>query len=437
MKTIKFITLGCKVNQYDTQVIREQFLGRGFKEIDAHQSADIYVVNTCTVTHKADRDSLYYINRSHRENPAAKIIVTGCLAELDSQIISKKPNVSLIAKNKDKYNLANSLNGLNELNGHHTEHNGISYFKGHTRAFLKIEDGCDNFCAYCKVPLVRGAPQSKPLDEVIQEAKQLIKNGFKELVLSGICLGKYGKDLDPKINLLKVINALEDIPGLSRLRLSSIEALDVSDGLIEKMAHSKKLCRHLHIPVQSGDDRILERMNRAYRRKDYLNLIQKIKRRIPRIAITTDCLVGFPGEEESNFGNTLDLIEKISPLKVHIFPYSRRKGTQAYNFKDNLSQDKLALRLARLGKTADKCALAYRRQFIGKNMDVLIEGYSKAMSGYWEGHTDNYIKVIVKSDAGLTNQIIPLKLKEIEQDAVVASFESAFLDKPPLLCYTF
>ena len=420
MRTVKFYTLGCKVNQYETQSIRERFLSRGFQEMNNGQKADFYLVNTCTVTSKADRDSRHFILKARRENPKAKIMVTGCLIERDAHSVVKLKGVFLVRKKFFP--------------------DGISGFCGHTRAFLKIQDGCSNSCSYCKVPLVRGESRSRRLKEIAQEAKLLVKNGFtpletkskqekdrmsltgfKEIVLTGICLGAYGRDLKPKINLVKVIEELEKIDGLLRLRLSSIEAGDVSDALINKMSGSQKFCRHLHIPIQSGDDEILRKMDRHYSRQDYLNLINRIKAQIPPIAITTDVLVGFPAETEANFQNTLDLVKEVQPLKVHIFPYSRREGTSAaQNCRDEVNPLIIKERISRLKNIAESCALQYKKHFLGQKMDVLIEGRSKENPLFWEGYTDNYLKVIVASGGNLKNQLIPLALKEIRGDFILA-----------------
>lgn len=423
MQTIKFYTLGCKVNQYDTQSIREQFIRAGFKELDNYQSADVYVVNTCTVTHKADAGSLNYIRRAKRENPQAKIVVTGCYTELDEDRIREIGGVSLIVKNKDKEKLPGLLLPQDEITSqrdNETTNQGISSFKGHTRAFLKIQDGCDNFCSYCKVPLVRGKSRSRPLNEIVREADQLVRNGFKEIVLCGICLGAYGKDLNPKISILDVIDELEKIEGLLRIRLSSIEAGDVSESLISKIAGSSKLCPHLHIPIQSGDNEILKKMNRKYCRDDYLRLIKKIKNRIPEIAITTDVLVGFPGETEENFQNTLNLIREILPLKTHIFPYSLREGTPAANFKPILNVKIIKGRIKYLNNIAERCSLEYKNQFLNKALDALIEGQVKDNPNFWEGYTDNYIRVLIKSGPGLKNQLIKIRLKKLVKDCVLA-----------------
>ena len=422
MQKVKFYTLGCKVNQYETQVIREQFLNSGFQEIDNHLPADVYLINTCTVTQKADADSLHYIRRAKKENPQAKIIVTGCLAALDKDKIKKADTMSLIVKNKDKEKILTHYYRTIEQKNKRTNP-GISYFKGHTRAFLKIQDGCSNFCAYCKVPLVRGESRSKPLKVIVQEAENLVRNGFREIVLCGICLGAFGKDLKPPRSLIDAIAALEKIEGLLRIRLSSIEAAEVTEELIQKIATSSKLCAHLHIPIQSGDDEILKKMQRRYTRDAYLGLIKRIKNQIPQIAITTDVLVGFLGETETNFEQTLDLVKKIMPLKVHIFPYSRREGTlAAQNFSAELNPAIIKERILRLRTIAAACTQHYKKQFLNKTRDVLIEGRAKNNPGFWEGYTDNYLKVLVKSKQDLKNHLVEVKLNQIVKDALGADY---------------
>ncbi|MDI6606165.1 MAG: tRNA (N(6)-L-threonylcarbamoyladenosine(37)-C(2))-methylthiotransferase MtaB [Candidatus Omnitrophota bacterium] len=412
MHTVKFHTLGCKVNQYETQQMRERVLGRGFREINSGKKADIYIINTCTVTHKADAQSLALLRRAKRENPRAKIIVTGCLTELDQDKIRKINKDCLIVKNRDKGNMPGFLN--------RRAITGISHFAAHTRAFLKIQDGCNNFCSYCKVPLVRGGSRSKPLNDIIKEAGKLAENGFKEIVLTGICLGSYGRDLSPQQNMIKVIEALEKINGLLRIRLSSIEPRDITGQLIEKIALSDKLCRHLHIPLQSGDDIILKKMNRKYTKEGYLTLIRRIKERIPGIAISTDLLVGFPGEDDVCFQHTKELIKKIMPLKVHIFSYSARKGTAAANFNRQLASAVIKRRALELRAVAADCSLSYRRQFLNRVMAVLVEGRAKEGQGLWEGYTDNYIKVLFRSGSDLRNQLVTLSLRKVTKEYIIA-----------------
>jgi len=401
MKRVKLFTLGCKVNQYDTQAIRERFVKQGFKEINNGRVADFCLINTCTVTAAADAKSRGAIRASIRNNPQAKIIVTGCLIE---------NNVDSVA----------DIRGIDFIIPKSFFREGLKSFSGHTRAFLKIQDGCDNFCSYCKVPLARGSSRSRKISEIVKEAKALVKNGFKEIVLCGICLGSYGKDLRPRLSLVDAIERLEKIKGLFRIRLSSIEAGDVTDALIRRMAKSKKLCPHLHIPIQSGDNQILKRMKRSYTHDDYLKLIRKIKRRVPKIAITTDCLVGFPREAEENFQNTLKLVQEIGPLRVHIFPYSSREGTQAADFTQMPGPQIIKKRVKCLQEVAARCSIKYMGKFLNKKMTVLIEHRSREKSAFWEGHTDNYMKVLLESPQNLKNRFICVRLKSIFKDCIFA-----------------
>ncbi len=403
MKYIKFFTLGCKANQYDTQSIRERFLGKGYEEADGKTKADYFLVNTCTVTAGADQKSRNIIRRCIKANPKATIIVTGCLAERNWKDLADIKGVSLIVKKA-------------------FFPEGVSGFSQHTRAFLKIQDGCDNFCTYCKVALVRGKKHSKGISEIIKEARAIVAGGFKEIVLTGICLGAYGEDLSSGGNLIDVIKALEGINGLLRIRLSSIEAGDVSCGLIKHMSASKKLCRHLHIPIQSGDDSILKRMNRKYTSQKYHNLISRIKRDIPGVSITTDCLVGFPGETDENFNNTVNLVNKIFPLKTHIFPYSMRPGTKAAKFGRLVDSKTVNQRCAKLERISAECRDRFMRGFSGKKALVLIEGICKDNPGYLEGLTDNYLKVRLKFKPGLKNALIRVKLRNILGDSFVGEY---------------
>ena len=381
-------------------------MSRGFREEQGLKNPDYFLVNTCTVTSGADQKSRNIIRRCAKANPKAKVIVTGCLAEKDWGQLANIRGIGLVIK-KSFFP------------------DGISRFSGHTRAFLKIQDGCANFCTYCKVALVRGSQKSKKLKQVFKEAKALVACGYREIVLTGICLGAYGRDLSPAQGLVDVIDILEGIEGLERIRISSIEAGDVSSRLISRMGKSKKLCRHLHIPIQSGDDNILIRMNRKYTGKKYQELVAGIKRDIPGVSITTDCLVGFPGETEENFENTLNLARKIIPLNIHIFPYSSRPGTKAAEFKDKVDPKLIRQRRVRLEKVAAECRGKFMKSFMGKTALVLIEGASNDDAGLLEGLTDNYLKVKLPFKPGLANMMVRAKLKNISG----GSFTGEYVDK--------
>jgi len=415
IKTFKLYTVGCKVNQYDSQLIRESLLKTGLVEKAATSLADLYVINTCTVTQRADRDSLSFIRRVKEKDAQAKICVTGCLAQLDADKIRRIGQNILIVKNKDKNSILDII--LEQWPAPEIEigsvARAISHFKNHTRAFVKIQDGCNNSCSYCKVPLVRGASRSRRPDDVLHEIQGLVNNSFKEIVLCGVCLGLYGKDLKPRMDITGLIDLLEQIKGLCRIRLSSIEASDVTEALIRKISASEKLSPHLHIPIQSGDNRILRKMSRRYSRRQYLELVKKLRKNNPFISITTDCLIGFPGESERNFKNTMSLVEKIQPLGVHIFPYSRRVGTpSANNLNEEIDMGVIKQRIARLRQAAERSSYFFRKKFLGKRMRVLVEG--SVRDAAW-GHSDNYIKVIFRECSGekLKNELVGVKIKQI------------------------
>jgi threonylcarbamoyladenosine tRNA methylthiotransferase MtaB len=382
----KIYSFGCKANQYDGQNIREKLIAEGMSEAGERQKADICIVNSCAVTAKAEKESLYQLRRFRRENPGAKVMLTGCVA-----VVRGKAGGAdrLLSKPRKE---------------------SISFFKGHTRAFLKIQDGCDNCCAFCTVPLARGRPHSKPLKAVAAEARALAKHGHKEIVLTGICLGKYGKGLAGSPDLVDAVEAIERIPGVSRIRLSSIEAVDVDARLIAKLAEGGKLCPHLHVPLQSGDDGVLKSMNRPYTAARFAKLIRTVKTAVPDFSLTTDVMAGFPGETEAAFRNTLKLVKAVQPLKVHIFPFSPRPGTRAASMAQDASADEVRARVKRLEEAGRACREAFRRRFAGRRMEVLIEGRSKSVPGCWQGYTSNYLEVMLKSKSARTNTLHTIRI---------------------------
>jgi threonylcarbamoyladenosine tRNA methylthiotransferase MtaB len=401
MPTVKFFTLGCKVNQYETQSIREKFLQKGFREVTGEAKADYYLVNTCTVTAVADQKSRSIIRNFIKANPKARVVVTGCMVKKDAPVLAQLKGVYLVI---DKSFFSD----------------GITGFSGHTRAFLKIQDGCNNSCSYCKVPLVRGGSRSRNIEEIVKEAEALARQGHREIVLTGICLGSYGRDFKPANALVDLLKELEALDGIYRIRLSSIEAKDVTDVLISFMAASKKLCRHLHIPIQSGDDKILKLMQRKNTRKGYIDLIKKIKSRIPGVGITTDVIVGFPSETDKAFGNTLRLLKTIQPLRVHVFPYSPRRGTRAYLMPGNISPDKLKKRAEEARSLAGELTEKYLKGLVGRKIEVLFESRAAKSPGFYEGYTDSYIKVLSDAAGIQANKVITLKVKSAAAGALVA-----------------
>ena len=427
-------TLGCKVNQYESQAMRELLLKSGFKECLSKETADIYIVNTCTVTHRADSESRYWAALFLRANPKAKIVLTGCGVEKDADRFSFLPGMSNIVKNEDKGGIAEILRaappseagnvregdvkisaGDSSTIGGRSGPNFLSItdFKDHTKAFVKIQDGCENFCAYCKVPSVRGVSRSRPLKDILEEVGTLAAKDFKEIVLTGICLGAWGGELPERLSLVSVLQALNNIPGNFRIRLSSIEPKYVTDELIDYIAGNNKICRHLHIPIQSGDDEILSRMNRPYKAEQLKAIIIKVKDGIPDVGITTDILIGFPGETDKHFWNTVNLIKEIMPVRTHIFTFSKRTGTAAYSMSDTVADDILKQRFQRMRIAAITASYLYRERFINKRLDVLVESNREKHSGRLIGYSDNYIKVMLGGPDALMKKIVPVTIKEL------------------------
>jgi threonylcarbamoyladenosine tRNA methylthiotransferase MtaB len=415
MKTIKFFTLGCKVNQYETQCIREQFLRKGFCEVDSNNPTDIYVINTCTVTHTADHKSRHLIRQAVRENPEGCVIVTGCFAQTNRDDIAKIAGVNFIIGNEDKSRLIELV--MREESREQKSQFGISDFSTHSRAFVKIQDGCSNSCSYCKVPFVRGRSKSRDILEIKDEALRLKDNGFKEIVLCGICLGSYGKDFIFPMELGDVIEEIERIDGIKRIRLSSLEARDVNQHLVERLKDSAKLCPHLHIPFQSGDDQILKAMNRNYCVDDYRRIIVNIRKAVPHINITTDIMVGFPGESEEHFQNTIKFLKDIAPSRIHIFPFSPREGTSAYNLGNRCLASLITERKKVLEELAVELSFSYRKQFLNKEVEVLFEKNRDGDTGYLKGYSDTYIKVLshFQDKEYLINQISFVKINRVER----------------------
>ncbi len=421
MRRIAFYTLGCKVNQVETEQLIEEFDSRGYQLVDFDEPADIYIINTCTVTHVSDRKSRAILRRAVRRNPQAMVAAIGCMAQVDAEQLAAIEGVDLVIGNRDKENLPAIIEEFmaREHSGVEVMVNPISqddkpkaimYSQLHqrTRAFVKIQDGCQSFCAFCIVPQARGPVRSKRPEDVLAEIKQLVHLGYKEIVLTGIHTGFYGIDI-PDWNLNRLIRAiLVQVPGFYRIRLSSIEALEINDDLIDMVAQERRLCRHLHIPLQSGSDPILKSMGRRYDRKYYRELIEKTARGIPGIALTADVMVGFPGETERDFQASFDLIEQCALSDLHVFKYSRRAGTRAAEMLNQVAEQEKQIRSERLLELARNKKKEFVKQFIGENFSLLVE--QKSGKDKYTGITDNYIEMLFPSELDLCGQITEVKL---------------------------
>ncbi|MBU4312965.1 MAG: tRNA (N(6)-L-threonylcarbamoyladenosine(37)-C(2))-methylthiotransferase MtaB [Candidatus Omnitrophica bacterium] len=417
MKRFCIKTLGCKVNQYEAQVIREGFLRQGYVEAANVDDADIFVVNSCTVTSASDSKSLKAIRSAIKKGKC--VVATGCMIEDRDLDLSKLIGARFIVKNRDKHRIPQIIEGegcpstslgTGRVKG---EEVGINGLKGHTRVFVKIQDGCDNVCSYCKVRVVRGRSKSRPLKEVAGECRRLIESGVKEIVLTGICLGAYGRDISKTASLPRLVKEICRIDGDWRLRLSSIEPKDITKDLILLLQEEKRFCKHLHIPFQSGDDYILRKMARPYSRSDYLDIVKRVRKAIPDIAISTDIMVGFPGETEERFQNTVDFIELVRPMRMHVFPFSRRKGTRACDYKDGVSSLAKKEKEDRLLNIAKKYSAEFiERSAAGGEVRVLVED-KKTSHGYLQGYTSHYIKVYIDGPDSLKGRFVNCQPTEL------------------------
>jgi len=411
-RTCAFVTLGCKVNQYDTQAIREQLLALGYREIPPDGPADVCIINTCTVTSISDSKGRKCIRRALRLNPGGKVVVTGCSVDSNPGLAARLAGTRdasrlILVGNDAKLSIPALLGEAVDRSEGNTWCAGISRFAGHTRAFIKIEDGCDNFCSYCIVPYVRGRVRSRPIESIVAEAERLVGAGFLEVVLTGIHVGAYGRGLQGA-TLADVLERLDRVPGIARLRLSSIEAMEVSDRLIE-LAAGSRLCPHFHIPLQSGSDAVLARMNRRYTAGQFRGVVDRIKARIPRAAITTDVLLGFPGETEADYRETERACLDVGFSRTHIFPFSPRPGTAAAAMDGRCDAATVAERKRRLAEVAHRTALAYREQFAGEQAEVLVESERDA-KGRLCGYTREYVRVTFDGPDDLMGRIMIVRV---------------------------
>ncbi len=424
-KTAAIYTLGCKVNQYESSAIGDLFRQADYEMVEFEQRADVYVINTCTVTHLGDRKSRQMIRRAAKQNPEAVIIVTGCYAQTSPGEVLEIPGVDLVVGTKDKSNLVRLVEAFAKGKGPVNAVTNIMATdcydelpvpteQGKTRAFLKIQEGCNSFCTYCIIPYARGPVRSRLPENVIDSAEQLIEQGFKEIVLTGIHIGAYGQDFaDQHIDLGWLVERLAKLKGLVRVRLGSIEPHDINEALINAVASNPNVCRHLHIPLQSGDDDILARMRRRYNTGQFVELVNRIYAAVPGVAITTDVIVGFPGEAEQHFQNTLRTVEQIGFVSLHVFKYSPRKGTPAAEMPEQVSplaKDDRSKRLTLLGS---KLAQQFAQQQIGKELTVLVEQPHEEDKWLFEGHTDTYLKVVFPANEKLRGQLVRVQIDEI------------------------
>jgi len=424
MPTVAFHTLGCKVNHYETEAIWQLFKEQNYDRVEFEATADVYVINTCTVTNTGDKKSRQVIRRAVRKNPDAVICVTGCYAQTSPAEIMAIPGVDIVVGTQDRVKMLEyieqykterePINGVrNIMKNRVYEELDVPAFTDRTRASLKIQEGCNNFCTFCIIPWARGLMRSRDPQEVIHQAQQLVDAGYKEIVLTGIHTGGYGEDMKD-YNLAKLLVDLEaNVKGIKRLRISSIEASQITDEVIDVIDKSNIVVRHLHIPIQSGSDTVLKRMRRKYTMEFFGERINRLKEVLPGLAVTSDVIVGFPGETEEEFMETYNFIKEHKFSELHVFPYSKRTGTPAARMEDQVDEDVKNDRVHRLISLSDQLAKEYASQFENEVLEVIPEEEYKEKEGYYVGYTDNYLKVIIPATEDMVGKIVKVKLTKV------------------------
>ena len=419
--TVATYTIGCKVNQYETEAILEMFLKKGYEVVPFGEKADVYIINTCSVTQMSDSKNRQVIRKCHRLNPDAVVAVMGCYSQVAPEEVAQIEGVDIILGTQNRANLLDMAEKLLEQRGIKDEPTvnvkatdfkeelpyeelSISKFEGHTRAFVKIQDGCSQFCTYCIIPYARGPIRSRTLESISSEIEQIANRGFLEAVLVGIHLASFGKDLDSDaITLKDAVSVASSVEKIKRVRLGSLDPMYLSEDIIKALSENEKFCRHFHLSLQSGCDSVLKRMNRKYTTDEYMDIVNLIRKYMPDCAITTDIMVGFPGETEEEFLESLEFVRKVGFARIHVFPFSPRKGTVAYKMKDQVLNSVKKERVDRMIALGQELEQSFLNQMVGKVTDVLCE---KDLAGY----TGNYVKVVVNEGDFKEGEIIPVMI---------------------------
>ena len=431
MKKAALHNLGCKVNAYETEAMQHLLEEAGYEIVPFTQKADVYVINTCSVTNMADRKSRQMLHKAKKNNPDSIVVAAGCYVQTSEKEVLNDLSVDIVIGNDRKHDLVRlleeySLDSVNDTvddindGKHDFEELFIDQTKEHTRAFIKVQDGCNQFCSYCIIPYARGRVRSRRFENVIAEVERLAANGFKEVVLTGIHLSSYGVDFEEDIGLLELIQAVNAVKGIERIRLGSLEPKIVTEHFASELSKLDKICPHFHLSLQSGCDETLKRMNRKYTTKEYERGCELLRKYFAHPAITTDVIVGFPGETEEEFEQTKAYLEHIHFYEMHIFKYSKRKGTRAAVMPDQIDEQIKAARSEKLIALGHDMSKEFRKFYIGKNEEVLFE--EKAVIGdkeYFVGYTKEYVKVAKKTDENLENQIVSGRISGMLTDEIL------------------
>ena len=456
MKTVAFITLGCKVNQYETNAMTQQFIEKGYKVVDHTKEADIYIVNTCTVTNMSDRKSRQMLRRVKELNKEAIVVACGCYAQVAKEELEKIEEINLVLGNNEKKDIVehvekyikNQISKKSEEDKRYIEIKntkvqqtteiqkkietqiedvmnqkefvefGDITFTEKTRAVIKIQDGCDRFCSYCIIPYARGRVRSRKPEHILSEIRKIAKKSIKEVVITGIHIASYGKDFKQEYRLIDLLEEMNEIEGIERIRLGSIEPLLITEEFVSRLEKLSKICHQFHLSLQSGCDETLNRMNRRYTTEQFKEITKLLRKTFEDAILTTDIIVGFPGESEEEFEKTYEFLKEIKFYKMHVFKYSPRKGTKAAVMPNQIDGNKKEERSKKLIELSNENEKAYNEQYVGKEVEVLFE---EEKNGMWQGHTKNYILAHYKTEENLENKMIKLQCVEAEQEYLIVS----------------
>ena len=443
-KVVRFVTLGCKVNQYETNAMAQKFLEKGYQIIEEITpenediKPDICIINTCTVTNMSDRKSRQMLRRMKEKNPSTIVVAVGCYAQVAKKELAKIPEIDLVLGNNEKVEIVKYVEEYINNHINNVELDDVMYSKEFsdfgdvtytekTRAVIKIQDGCDRFCSYCIIPYARGRVRSRKPENIISEITQIASKGIKEVVITGIHIASYGKDFamskDSKLTNYRLIDLLEEIneiQGIKRIRLGSIEPLLITVEFVERLKKLEKICHHFHLSLQSGCDETLKRMNRRYTTEQFKEIVRLLRNAYSDVNLTTDIIVGFPGETDEEFNKTYQFLKEIKFYKMHIFKYSPRKGTKAAVMPNQINGDIKEERSKKLIELSDRNEIEYNKSYIGKNVEVLFE---EEKDGMYKGHTQNYIMVYCQSKENLDNKIIDVVCKKADKEHIIAIME--------------
>ena len=434
MKKVAFITLGCKVNQYETNAMIQKFIEKGYEIVEHHQKADIYVINTCTVTNMSDRKSRQMLRRVKELNEKAVVVACGCYAQVAKKELENIEEIDLILGNNEKKEIVKYVEEYIENHKKQTEIEDVMYKKEFvdfgevtytekTRAVIKVQDGCDRFCSYCIIPYARGRVRSRKPESIVSEIKQIAKKGIKEVVITGIHIASYGKDFKEEYKLIDLLEEINQIEGIERIRLGSLEPLLITESFLERLVKLEKICHHFHLSLQSGCDNTLKRMNRRYNTEEFKKIVEILRKYYKDVILTTDIIVGFPGENEEEFEETYKFLEEIKFYKMHVFKYSPRKGTKAAQMKEQIDGNKKEQRSQKLIELSNRNQKEYNQSYIGKEVEVLWE---EEKEGIYKGHTKNYILAYYKKtdnqeEVDLENKIVKVKCIKEEGDHIIVT----------------